>query len=268
MNAGTEAKETAGGNCAPAVSADRFDAGVFDLDGVVTRTARLHAAAWKQLFDDFLRRRAARTGEPFQPFSDDDYRRHVDGKPRLQGIRGFLEARGISLPDGADDNPDSIFGLARRKNALFQERLTRDGVEVYESTVDFIRRLRKAGLKTALVSSSKNAAVVLAAARLADLFDVTVDGVEAARLHLRGKPDPDIFLHALKALSVAAKRAFAVEDALSGVAAARAAGYGLVIGLDRGSSREELHRCGADIVVDDLSELAWGSQTPAAGGRS
>ncbi len=237
----------------------QFSAAVFDLDGVVTRTATVHAAAWKQLFDVFLARRSKRTGEPFKPFdASADYYHYVDGKPRYDGVRSFLAARGIALPQGTPDDPPSratVCGLGNRKDGFFTERLARDGVEVFESTVELIRRLRAADIRTALVSSSNNAADVLAAAGLTDLFDVRVDGVEATRLGLAGKPGPDIFRHAADALGIEPERAFAVEDAQSGVAAARAAGYGLVIGIDRSDQRAALRRHGADVVFADLAEV-------------
>ena len=242
-----------------------FDAAVFDLDGVVTQTATVHAAAWKDLFDAFLERHAARAGEAFRPFdAESDYRRYVDGKPRYDGVRSFLESRGIALPDGEpDDSPEceTVCGLGNRKNRFFHERLARDGVEVFDSSVAFIRELRARGLKTALVSSSKNAAAVLAAAKLTDLFDICVDGVEAARLGLKGKPNPDTFLHAVDALGVTPARVIGLEDALSGVEAIRAAGFGLVVGVDRTGQRAALIQHGADIVVRDLAELRLSSDT-------
>lgn len=243
-----------------------FEAGVFDLDGVVTRTATLHAGAWKDLFDDYLRQRAARTGEAFRPFDiGADYLRYVDGKPRYDGVRSFLESRGITLEEGSPQDPperDTVCGLGNRKNRLLDARLTQQGVEVFESTLTLIHRLRAAGLGTALVSSSANAARVLEVAGLSALFDVRIDGVEAARLGLRGKPAPDLFACAAEALGVEPGQAFAVEDALSGVAAARAAGFGLVIGIDRASQRDALLEHGADVVVEDLAEL----DSPSAAG--
>ncbi|MGQ7241927.1 trehalose-phosphatase [Salinicola sp. V024] len=239
-----------------------FDAGVFDLDGVVTQTARVHSAAWKTLFDDYLRRRAARHDVPFVPFvpfdADRDYRRYVDGKPRADGVRSFLASRAISLPEGSSqDMPqvETIQGLGQRKDQLFLMQLECHGVDVYDSTVRFIHLLRAAGLKTALVSSSRNARRVLEKAGLLELFDVCMDGVEAHRLQLRGKPDPAIFRHAAAMLDVRPARALAVEDALSGVESARAAGYGLVIGLDHDQQRDDLLAHGADLVVNALTEL-------------
>ena len=239
-----------------------IDAVIFDLDGVVTRTARLHAAAWKRLFDNYLVQRAAQRGEPFQPFdANEDYRRFVDGKPRYEGVRSFLESRGIALPWGAPGDPpdrETVCGLGNAKNALFQELLAQGGVEVFEGSVGFIRALKENGMKVALVSSSKNAAAVLNAAGLADLFEVRVDGVEAARLGLQGKPHPDTFLEAARRLNVAPERAAVVEDAIAGVAAGRAGGFGLVVGVARSNEGAALRANGADLVVGDLAELGDG----------
>ncbi len=250
------------------IALEAFDAAVFDLDGVVTKTASVHAASWKELFDAYLRERAARAGEPFLPFdAQQDYLQYVDGKPRYEGVQSFLKSRHISIPQGSPDDHsglETVCGLGNRKNELFNERLARDGVEVYESSVRLIRELRENRIRTALVSSSKNAKAVLTAAGLNDLFDACVDGAEAARLSLQGKPNPDIFLHAVQLLGVVPARAFGVEDALSGVAALRAAGYGLVIGVDRGDQRAALRDHGADIVVRDLEELQLEIVRPAA----
>lgn len=236
-----------------------FSAGVFDLDGVVTRTAKVHSAAWKQLFDDYLRNRAATTGERIKPFDAGvDYPRYVDGKPRYQGVQSFLASRSINLAYGTPDDPpgkETICGLGNLKNRLFEEQLAKDGVEVFDSSVAFIQHLRDAGLKTALVSSSKNAAAVLETAGLGLLFDAHVDGNDIERGEFKGKPNPDIFLQAARLLKVTPSCAFAVEDALSGVEAARSAGFALVVGVDRADQREDLLKHGADIVVSDLSEL-------------
>jgi len=243
----------------PHIDSGAFDAAIFDLDGVVTRTARVHAATWKRLFDGYLRERAERTGEPFREFTQDDYRRHVDGLPRYDGVAAFLAARGIALPRGDSSDPpdrETVCGLGNRKNELFSQVLASDGVEVFDSTVTLIRRLRRGGTGTALVSSSRNARAVLDTARLTELFDVIVDGNDAARLELKGKPDPAIFLAAAERLRVPPGRALMVEDALSGVAAGRAGGFGLVVGVDRAGQRDELTRAGADVVVSDLGELS------------
>jgi alpha,alpha-trehalase len=252
---------------AHALRARDFEAAVFDLDGVVTRTARVHAAAWKDLFDAYLEGVSADSGEPVRPFdAEDDYRRCVDGKPRYEGVKSFLQSRGIRLPYGDPEDPperETICGLGNRKNALFQARLAKDGVEVFESSVKLICALRERGLKTALVSASKNAKAVLEAGGLTDLFDATVDGVEAARLGLEGKPAPDIFLRAAEVLGVAPEHALAVEDAIAGVAAARAGGFGLVVGVDRTGGGAALRAHGAHLVVRDLGEVHVRLQIPA-----
>jgi len=232
---------------------------LFDLDGVLTQTAKIHAAAWKEMFDAFLRTRAAQTGESFEPFDPvADYDEYVDGKPRYDGVRSFLAARGIALPEGTpDDPPDAatVHGLGNRKNELVLAMIERQGVEVYEGSVRYVRAVRDAGLGRAVVTSSANADEVLAAAGIDDLFDVRIDGVVAAREHLEGKPAPDTFLAAARALEVAPDRAAVFEDALAGVAAGRAGRFGLVVGVDRVGQADELREHGADVVVGDLSEL-------------
>lgn len=240
------------------LSTEAFDAVLFDLDGVITATARVHAAAWKQLFDEFLAARAERDGTPFRPFGDEDYRLYVDGKPRYEGVASFLASRGLSLPLGSpEDTPDAptVCGLGNRKNVLFNALLRRDGVEVFDSTVAVIRRLRAAGVRTAVVSSSKNCATILEVGGISGLFDLRFDGVEAARLYIKGKPAPDTYLEAARRLGVVPARAVVVEDALSGVQAGRAGGFGLVIGVDRAGNGDALLENGADIVVADLEEL-------------
>ena len=232
---------------------------LFDLDGVLTQTAKIHAAAWKEMFDAFLRERAAQTGESFEPFDPvADYDEYVDGKPRYDGVRSFLAARGIALPEGTpDDPPDAatVHGLGNRKNELVLAMIERQGVEVYEGSVRYVRAVRDAGLGRAVVTSSANADEVLAAAGIDDLFDVRIDGVVAAREHLEGKPAPDTFLAAARALEVAPDRAAVFEDALAGVASGRAGRFGLVVGVDRVGQADELREHGADVVVGDLSEL-------------
>ena len=238
---------------------DRFDAVLFDLDGVLTATAKLHATCWKKMFDEYLAQRAAALNELFQPFDiATDYKQYVDGKLRYDGVRAFLESRDIHLPWGdPEDPPDraTICGLGNRKNELIQELLASGAVEVFESSADLVRQLRGAGLKTAVVSASKNCEAILQAAGIADLFDARVDGVVAARLHLSGKPAPDTFLEAARQLGVEPERSVVVEDAVSGVQAGRAGGFGLVIGVDRKGDPEALRNNGADIVVGDLGEL-------------
>jgi beta-phosphoglucomutase family hydrolase len=241
------------------IAVRNFDAVLFDLDGVVTQTANLHAIAWKQLFDDYLRQRAARQGHPFRPFDlSADYRRYVDGKPRYAGVKSFLQSRGIMLPEGEpSDDPaqETVCGLGNRKNSLFLELLKTQGVEVFDSTVALIRALRDRGLKTAIVSSSVNCAEVLQAADLADLFDTRVDGRDLTRLKFAGKPAPDTFLAAAARLRVAPVRAVVVEDAIAGVQAGRNGRFGLVIGVARHGGDAALRENGADIVVDDLRAI-------------
>ncbi len=237
----------------------RFDAVLMDLDGVVTKTARVHARAWKRMFDRFLEERARREGVAFEPFDvDRDYPPYVDGRPRYDGVRTFLESRGIRLPEGSpEDGPDrlTVCGLGNRKDRLFLESLAQDGVEVYDDAVRAARAWRDAGLKLAIVTSSRNCSEILAAARLDDLFTTRVDGVVSEGLGLAGKPAPDIFLEAARRLTVKPDRAVVVEDATSGVAAGRAGRFGLVVGVDRGGRREGLLAHGADIVVGSLLEV-------------
>jgi beta-phosphoglucomutase family hydrolase len=232
---------------------------LFDLDGVVTKTALVHAAAWKQMFDAFLREYAAETGTAFVPFdSVREYDRYVDGKPRLDGTRSFLRSRGIELPEGSPEDPPgahTIYGLSNRKNALVLEIIDKAGVEVYEGSVRYIRRVREAGLRTAVVSSSANTVRVLNAAGIAGLFDTRIDGVIARQRGLAGKPAPDTFLAGAQDLGVLPARAAVFEDALAGVAAGRAGHFGRVVGVDRTGQAEELAEHGADIVVQDLEEL-------------
>jgi beta-phosphoglucomutase family hydrolase len=232
---------------------------LFDLDGVLTQTALVHAAAWKEMFDDFLRQRAAATGTPFVPFdARADYDEYVDGKPRYDGVRSFLASRGIELPEGSPTDPPgaaTIRGLGDRKNELVQELLERDGVEVYEGSVRYVRAVRDAGLHRAVVSASANTGQVLEAAGIADLFEVRIDGIVAERQQLRGKPAPDTFLAAARALGVTPGEAAVFEDALAGVAAGRAGGFAFVVGVDRVGQAEALRTRGADIVVSDLEEL-------------
>ncbi len=236
----------------------RFDAVLFDLDGVITKTAGVHAAAWKELFDAYLQERAAGTAPPRAFDIDTDYRDYVDGKLRYEGVRSFLTSRGIDLPYGhPTDLPEeeTICGLGNRKNRLFQERLRRDGVEVYSSSRGLVARLRQRGFKTAVVSSSKNAAAVLDAAGMADLFDAQVDGMDAEALDLKGKPAPDAFVEAARRLQVVPARCVVFEDAVAGIQAARRGGFGLAVGVDRGDRAEALTQAGANLVVKDLAEV-------------
>jgi beta-phosphoglucomutase family hydrolase len=232
---------------------------LFDLDGVLTQTAKVHDAAWKQMFDEFLRQRAKATGQPFVPFDPvKDYDDYVDGKPREDGTKSFLESRGIELPEGhPDDPPDAqtIYGLGNRKNVLFLKIVHDDGVQPYEGSVRYVNAVKAAGLPHAVVSSSANTKKVLAAAGLADLFDTVIDGVVAQREHLHGKPAPDTYLAGARALGLEPKEAAVYEDALAGVAAGRAGGFGFVVGVDRVGQAEALKQHGADVVVKDLAEL-------------
>jgi beta-phosphoglucomutase family hydrolase len=232
---------------------------LFDLDGVLTRTASVHAAAWKQMFDEFLRAWATRMGREFVPFdAGADYDTYVDGRPRLEGTRNFLHSRGIDLPEGSPDDPPgtlTVRGLSNRKNDLVLHMLREGGVEVYQGSVRYVQAVRDAGHPTAVVSSSANTAEVLDAAGISHLFDARIDGIVAAERHLAGKPAPDTFLAGAAALGAGPESAAVFEDALAGVAAGRAGGFRLVVGVDRVGQADELRRHGADVVVSDLSEL-------------
>jgi beta-phosphoglucomutase family hydrolase len=232
---------------------------LFDLDGVLTQTAKVHDAAWKQTFDDFLRERAGQAGQPFTPFDPgQDYDEYVDGKPRADGTRSFLASRGIELPEGdPDDPPDAqtVNGLGNRKNVLLLEMIRTQGVEPYEGSVRYVKAARDAGLRRAVVSSSANAHDVLVAAGIDDLFEARIDGIVARREHLRGKPAPDTFLAGAKALGLTAAEAVVYEDAQAGVEAGRAGRFGYVVGVDRVGQAEALKAHGANIVVEDLAEL-------------
>jgi beta-phosphoglucomutase family hydrolase len=237
---------------------DAIRACLFDLDGVLTQTAKVHAAAWKEMFDDYLRTRAARTGDAFVPFTAEDYDKYVDGMPRYDGVRSFLASRGIDLPWGDPGDPpgkETITGLGNRKNEIVLSMIRRGGVEPYPGSVRYVRAVRDAGLRRAVVSSSANCREVLVAAGIDDLFEERVDGITIEREHLRGKPAPDTFLFAARALGVEAVQASVFEDALAGVAAGRAGGFGFVVGVDRVGQSEALLEHGADLVVNDLAEL-------------
>ena len=241
---------------------DATRACLFDLDGVLTDTASVHAAAWKQMFDEYLRARADRTGEPFRPFDvTADYGPYVDGRPRLDGTRGFLASRGITLPDGdASDGPDAetVNGLATKKNDLVNDKIRTVGVDVYPGSVRYLHAVRDAGLRTACVSSSANAELVLRVAGLTDLIDHRVDGVVAKARGLPGKPAPDTFLAAAADLGVTKEEAVVFEDALAGVESGRAGGFGFVVGVDRLDQAQALREHGADVVVADLADLLDG----------
>jgi beta-phosphoglucomutase family hydrolase len=233
---------------------DDVTACLFDLDGVLTKTATVHAAAWKRTFDEFLQGREGQA-----PFDEEhDYTAYVDGKPRLDGVRSFLGSRGITLPEGSEDDPpdaETVHGLGTRKNDLVNEVLEQQGVEVYEGSVRFVRAARDAGLHRAVVSSSSNTDAVLRSAGIADLFEGVVDGVVAQREHLRGKPEPDTFLAGARAVGVEPRQAVVFEDALAGVEAGRAGGFGFVVGVNRHGAAGQLREHGADLVVDDLAQL-------------
>jgi beta-phosphoglucomutase family hydrolase len=245
-----------------------FDAFLFDLDGVITRTAGLHASAWKKLFDGYLAEEAERAGSPFVPFDIvTDYRAHVDGKPRHAGIRDFFASRSIRLPDGTpqdDPSQDTVHGLGKRKNRYFLASLEQEGVRVYQSAVALVRAARALGVKTAVVSSSRNTAAILRVARLTDLFQVRVDGVEVVRLGLPGKPDPAMFLEAARRLGVPAVRGVVFEDATAGVEAGRRGGFGLVVGVGDADHAERLRRHGAHVVVADLGTIRLTTRAAAA----
>lgn len=272
---------------AAVIDRESYDAVIFDLDGVVTQTADVHAAAWKRLFDAYLAELAARAAaqqdagasggagggapdhedaggvtdaSPLRPFDAvEDYRLYVDGKPRSDGVRDFLASRGIELPLGEPtDAPEreTICGLGNRKNAFFNDEVREHGVKTYPSTVELIHHLQDAGIKVGLMSSSKNTAMVLDVTGTTDLFEVRVDGVVAAELGLPGKPNPEMYLEAARRLDVTAARSVVVEDALAGVEAGRRGGFGLVIGVDRAGQAEALSAAGADVVVSDLAEVS------------
>ncbi|MFC7882743.1 beta-phosphoglucomutase family hydrolase [Streptomyces sp. NPDC057376] len=234
---------------------DSIRACLFDLDGVVTRTAVVHAAAWKETFDAFLRER---DGTDFRPFTDSDYDEYVDGRPRADGVRTFLASRGIELPEGEPDDPPearTVNGVGNRKNALVLQKIRTDGVEPYEGTLRYIDAVRAAGLDTAIVSSSANTRDVLRSIDAERLFDVRIDGVVARERKLPGKPRPDTFLAAARDLGVEPSRAAVFEDALAGMDAGRSGHFGYVVGVDRVGQTDALYAHGADRVVEDLAEL-------------
>ncbi|OGA49724.1 MAG: hypothetical protein A3G24_01925 [Betaproteobacteria bacterium RIFCSPLOWO2_12_FULL_62_13] len=241
------------------ITREKYDAVLLDLDGVITDTAGTHARCWKRMFDEYLKARSERTGEPFRPFDlATDYKLYVDGKPRFDGVRDFLKSRGIELPEGAPDDPperETVCGLGNRKNDLVNEAIATSGVGVYPGTISLLRHLRDQGFRTAVVTSSQNCETVLKAAGVDHLFAVRVDGNVIHERKLSGKPAPDAFLAAAKELGVPPVRAVVVEDAISGVEAGRNGNFGLVIGVARKGNSEELKRHGAHLVVNDLAEL-------------
>lgn len=237
---------------------DGITACLFDLDGVLTKTAKVHAAAWKQMFDAFLEQRANASGEEFRPFDDHDYDEYVDGKPRSDGVRSFLKSRGIELPEGSPDDPgdaETVAGLGNRKNTLVLKLIAEQGVEAYEGSVRYVHAAIKAGMRRTVVSSSANCRAVLEAAGIEDLFEQIVDGHVAEREGLAGKPAPDTFLAGARLLGVERGEAAVFEDALAGVAAGKAGKFGYVVGVDRVGQAEALAAHGADRVVQDLAEL-------------
>jgi beta-phosphoglucomutase family hydrolase len=235
---------------------DGITACLFDLDGVLTQTAKVHAAAWKQTFDEYLRQRDGAGFKEFDAVAD--YDEYVDGKPRYDGVRSFLESRGIELPEGSADDPptaDTICGIGNRKNDLVQRLIREQGVEVYEGSVRFVRAARDAGLRRAVVSSSANCQEVLIAAGIDDLFEARIDGLVADAQHLKGKPAPDTFLAGARAVGVEPAQATVFEDALAGVQAGRDGHFGYVVGVDRTGQAQALREHGATVVVKDLGEL-------------
>jgi beta-phosphoglucomutase family hydrolase len=232
---------------------------LFDLDGVLTKTAKVHAQAWKQTFDEYLRKRAERNGEEFREFDKvADYDEYVDGKPRYDGVQSFLQSRGIDLPWGDSADPpdkETVCGIGNRKNDLVLKLIREQGVEAYEGSVHYVKAVREAGLHRAVVSSSANCKDVLVAAGIEDLFEARIDGIVAEQQHLKGKPAPDTFLAGAKALGVQPAQATVFEDALAGVQAGRAGNFGYVVGVDRVGQADALRAHGADVVVKDLAEL-------------
>ena len=241
---------------------DSVTACLFDLDGVLTQTAKVHAAAWKQMFDEYLRRRAEQTGEKFIPFDEvREYDEYVDGKPRYDGVRSFLESRHIELPQGTPDDPpdaETIDGLGNRKNEIVLKMIHDDGVEPYEGSVRYVKAARDAGVRRAVVSSSTNCRDVLTAAGMLDLFEEIIDGHTTEREHLNGKPAPDTYLAGARAVGVGPDQAAVYEDALAGVESGRAGNFAFVVGVDRAGQADALKAHGADVVVKDLSELLDG----------
>jgi beta-phosphoglucomutase family hydrolase len=232
---------------------------LFDLDGVLTQTALVHNAAWKQTFDTFLKAWSDRHGLPYVPFdSGADYHDYVDGRARADGVRTFLASRGITLPEGTpDDSPDAetVNGIGNRKNQLVLQKIKEGAVQVYPGSVDYLHSAKAVGLRRAVVSASANCKEVLEAAGIADLIEARVDGITARERHLPGKPAPDTFLYAAKLLDTPPQNCAVFEDAQAGVAAGRAGGFGIVVGVDRVGQAEALREHGADIVVQDLSDL-------------
>jgi beta-phosphoglucomutase family hydrolase len=247
------------GNSKPVLELKKIDAVLFDMDGVLTATARVHSACWKRMFDGFLKSYYEKKGESFVPFDiEKDYKLYVDGKLRDEGVKSFLLSRKIKLPYGNTDDPpgrDTVCSLANIKFKMVRDVLETEGVDVFEGSIDLVKRLRAAGVKMAVVSSSKSCRDVLESVGITDLFDDIIDGNAATRLGLPGKPAPDTYLKAAELLDTEPARAVVVEDAISGVMAGRDGGFGLVVGVDREGNPEALKQNGADIVVSDLGEF-------------
>jgi beta-phosphoglucomutase family hydrolase len=244
----------------PSINADAFRAALFDMDGVLTKTALIHARSWKRLFDEFLKQYGREVSRSFAPFDMQfDYLRYVDGKVRYEGVQGFLQSRRITLPLGSpDDDPHqkTVYGLANMKDDYFRAFLNEQGVAVFDDGVQLLNDVRSAGLKTAVVSASRHAERILQQAGLTETIDVLIDGCESERLHLNGKPAPDTFFEATRRLSVLPEMTVVIEDALSGITAARSGGFGLIVGTDRVGQANALHNAGASFVVSNLSSVA------------
>ena len=237
---------------------EKLQAFIFDLDGVLTETQKQHIKAWRHMFNAFLKDRAKKNGTEYKPFTVSDYRKYVDGKPRYDGAKDFLESRKLTLPQGRkEDPPDSetVDGLGNRKDKYFEQILDKEGATVYQSSIDFVRYLRRIGIKTAVVSSSKNCGHILRVAHIDNLFEVKVDGNDLDALKIPGKPDPAMFLEAARRLGAEPRESAIVEDALAGVEAGRRGGFGLVVGMAHAGDEEELKEHGADIAVSDLRKL-------------
>ena len=241
-----------------ATTTPQFDAVIFDLDGVITKTASIHTKAWKEIFDTYLQKKTKEKNLPFREFTSVDYLNYVDGKPRYEGVASFLESREIRLPKGEpDDNPskETICGIGNRKNEAFKKILKEEGVEVYESTKQVILQLHQAGIKLGVASSSKNCRQVLETIGMLSYFETMVDGIVSAKMNLKGKPNPDIFLTACDNLKVLPENAIVVEDAVSGVQAGAQGNFGLTLGIARKENEEELKKNGADYVIADFEDL-------------
>ncbi|AQT68450.1 putative glycosyl hydrolase [Anaerohalosphaera lusitana] len=250
------------------ITADKFDAVIFDMDGVITETAKTHASAWKQLFDEYLKDRAEKNNEEFKPFSiEDDYLPYVDGKPRYDGVKSFLQSRRIDIPWGSpsdDPSAETVCGLGNRKNDYFLDRLKHEGAKVYPDAKKLVTALRNNGIAVAVISASKNSKPVLEAAGVIDLFDTSVDGNDARRQNLKGKPEPDVFIEAAKRLNTTPDRSIVVEDAIAGVQAGAQGKFATVIGVARNTDPDSLSSQGADIVVTTLDELTTAPAKNAA----